>query len=489
MRMPSSSRRISFAVSCLSLLGLGALPGPASAQGQAAAPGRLTLSRHFTPRDQQLGRYQHVPFEVPAGTTRIRVVYRYDKAGGAGVVDLGLFEPGPLDFGTKAFRGWSGGERSEITVGVDQATPGYWPGPIPAGRWHVMLGLYKVSAAGVDVELEIETSSAPAGPTPALAPRPAEPIRRGTAWYSGALHTHTHHSDGALPPAELARRARAEGLDFLAITDHNNTAHQRDAIAEPGLLVISGEEITTPGGHLNALGLEGERADLDFRALPGDPSLLAMVEQVAARGVLFSINHPRSECVACSWTHDIPASVTAMEVANISHQEMAQSLAMWDLLLRQGRRIVGIGVSDWHRGTAPIGAASVRVRADELSRPAILAAVRAGRVVVMADASTPPAELRLLAGSRQAVVGDTLRLPRGEPFVAELQAAGPAYEGARVDFVWRGEPLATTTLSGGQPARLERFAAAAGYLRAHVTAADGRPLAMTNPIWVEVAPE
>ncbi|MGE3375009.1 MAG: CehA/McbA family metallohydrolase [Vicinamibacteria bacterium] len=468
--------------------GCWALPGASAAAQEPASP-RTSVRKHFTPRDQQLGRYQHVPFDVPAGTTRIRVAYRYDKAGGAGVVDLGLFEPGPLDFGTKAFRGWSGGERSEITVGVDDATPGYWPGPIPAGRWHVMLGLYKVSAAGVDVDLEIETSSAPAGPTPPLAPRPTEPIRRGSAWYSGALHAHTHHSDGALPPAELARRARAEGLDFLAITDHNNTAHQRDPIAEPGLLVISGEEITTPGGHLNVLGLEGERAYLDFRALPGDPRLLAMVEQVAAPGVLFSVNHPRSDCVACSWTHDIPASVAAMEVANISHQEMAQSLAMWDLLLRQGRRIAGIGVSDWHRGTAPIGAASVRVRADELSRPAILGAIRAGRVVVMADATTPPPELRLLAGSRQASVGDVLRLRRGEAFAAELQAAGPAYEGARVDFVWRGEALASATLSAGQPARLERFAAAPGYLRAHVTTADGRPLAMTNPIWVEVAPE
>jgi hypothetical protein len=68
---------------------------------------------------------------------------------------------------------------------------------------------------------------------PSLPDRPTEPIRSGPAWYAGALHAHTHHSDGALAPQALAARARAEGLDFITITDHNNTAHQREAIDVP----------------------------------------------------------------------------------------------------------------------------------------------------------------------------------------------------------------------------------------------------------------
>ena len=35
------------------------------------------------------------------------------------------------------------------------------------------------------------------------------------------LHLHTDFSDGVLPPPRLAALARAEGLDFFAITDHN----------------------------------------------------------------------------------------------------------------------------------------------------------------------------------------------------------------------------------------------------------------------------
>ncbi|PYQ00433.1 MAG: hypothetical protein DMF82_22140, partial [Acidobacteria bacterium] len=53
-------------------------------------------------------------------------------------------------------------------------------------------------------------------------------------------------------------------------------------------------------------------------------------------------------------------------------------------------RLAGVGSSDWHRAPAPLGRAGVRVRAEELSTQAILAAIRAGRVVVMGDARTPP---------------------------------------------------------------------------------------------------
>jgi hypothetical protein len=117
---------------------------------------------------------------VSAGTTRLAISYRYDRAEGANVIDLGLFEPGPLALGSTAFRGWSGGERTTVFVGADEATPGYWPGPLTPGRWHILLGLYKISPAGVDVEMRIETSTDPVSNRGrSLATRPSEPVRRG----------------------------------------------------------------------------------------------------------------------------------------------------------------------------------------------------------------------------------------------------------------------------------------------------------------------
>ena len=36
----------------------------------------------------------------------------------------------------------------------------------------------------------------------------------------GNLHTHSNLSDGALDPAEVCRRYKAEGYDFISLTDH-----------------------------------------------------------------------------------------------------------------------------------------------------------------------------------------------------------------------------------------------------------------------------
>jgi predicted metal-dependent phosphoesterase TrpH len=39
-------------------------------------------------------------------------------------------------------------------------------------------------------------------------------------FWRGNLHTHSTNSDGILSPEEVCRRYRAEGYDFLALTDH-----------------------------------------------------------------------------------------------------------------------------------------------------------------------------------------------------------------------------------------------------------------------------
>lgn len=443
------------------------------------------VRKHFTPADAFMSRYVYVPFEVPEGTARIDFEYRYERANAANVIDLGLLEPGSLGLGTTAFRGWTGGERTGGFVAVDDATPGYWPGPIAKGRWHVQLGLYKIGPDGVDVEVTVRTTSGPAAAAPALPVRASEPLQRGARWYSGALHTHTLHSDGKLTAQELAAMAREAGLDFLAITDHNNTAHQRERIDAPGLLVITGEEVTTPGGHANVWGLSGPRAFVDFRVLPGDPSIQAIVDQARAQGALVSINHPYADCFACSWTHPVPQDIDAIEISNPGASNLALAIAFWDTLLREGRRVAAVGASDWHRrGQHEIGAASVRVWADELSTPAILRAIRDRRVVVMADGTTTPPQLTVKSAGQTAQVGDDLSVGPGATLEVEIACEGGAYAGGRVDLVWRGEVVAQATVPATGPVRFTRWANADGYLRVHVYAAAGAPIALTNPVFV-----
>jgi 3',5'-nucleoside bisphosphate phosphatase len=72
------------------------------------------------------------------------------------------------------------------------------------------------------------------------------------------LHLHTNASDGEDPPAELVRRARAAGLDAIAITDHDTLAGLPAALAAAGaagVRVIPGCEFSVqgPGGELHLL--------------------------------------------------------------------------------------------------------------------------------------------------------------------------------------------------------------------------------------------
>ncbi|HDH57739.1 MAG TPA: PHP domain-containing protein, partial [Bacteroidetes bacterium] len=44
------------------------------------------------------------------------------------------------------------------------------------------------------------------------------------------LHTHTSASDGTYLPRDLVRLALDEGLEAVAITDHDTTAGNREAL-------------------------------------------------------------------------------------------------------------------------------------------------------------------------------------------------------------------------------------------------------------------
>lgn len=62
------------------------------------------------------------------------------------------------------------------------------------------------------------------------------------------LHCHSNVSDGAFPPAEVARLARAAGLDGIFLSDHDSTAGLAEARAEGariGLEVFAACEVST----------------------------------------------------------------------------------------------------------------------------------------------------------------------------------------------------------------------------------------------------
>ncbi|HEY1733249.1 MAG TPA: CehA/McbA family metallohydrolase [Acidimicrobiales bacterium] len=383
-------------------------------------PTLLRTRTHFEAPADPSGWYVPVPFEVPATAgPDLSVSVSYPSAGAR--LDVGLFDP-------DGFRGWSGSERSQLWVGPDGATPGYLPGPVPAGTWAVWLGLYVVPDGGVDVDIEVRAAR-PAGPAPTPpAPLAARPPRRqlpsegiGT-WLAGDLHCHTLHSDGALPVRDVAALARRAGLDFLAITDHNTVSHHAElpaAAAETEVELIPGQEVTSYSGHANALGPMGW---VDFRG-PADDWMAAVVEA----GGLLSINHPTAG--STGWQRPLSRPPHLIELWPGAWDRRMGGAADAAFAIRASLgQATPVGGSDYHRPTDPVsvGRPTTWVLADDGD---VLAGLRAGRTTISAGRDAPvivPAGDTVIildgdgttlcdqAGRRRPITAERLELPVGD---------------------------------------------------------------------------
>lgn len=75
------------------------------------------------------------------------------------------------------------------------------------------------------------------------------------------LHCHSHRSDGALAPAEVAARAHANGVEVWALTDHDEVSgieEAREAASALGMQFVTGVEVsvTWAGRTVHIVGLD-----------------------------------------------------------------------------------------------------------------------------------------------------------------------------------------------------------------------------------------
>jgi hypothetical protein len=87
---------------------------------------------------------------------------------------------------------------------------------------------------------------------------------------AGALHVHSDRSDGRGSVEEIAAEARAAGLRFVVLADHNLAP---EAPREhQGVLVLFGTELTTRDGHLLGLDYQGESPPVGIPAHQAIPT-------------------------------------------------------------------------------------------------------------------------------------------------------------------------------------------------------------------------
>jgi hypothetical protein len=246
-----------------------------------ALPGMTAVTGTFT-KDLE-GSYVMVPFEVPAGSTHLRVRLCHDQPPSNGipnaprdVIDLGLYEaratPDHL-WGPEEFRGWGGSSRLDVRIGAEGAndgggftTVGFNPGPIPAGEWAAELGIAAVPGpadgdpdASVSWRLEIAADSQPIDQDAVWEPAgyDSTPARAGWGWYKGDFHVHGRNSNpsDALNTAVFDYAFGDGGLDFITLSDYVGTRSWDEIGAyqaqHPGTLIIRSAEVITYRGHVN----------------------------------------------------------------------------------------------------------------------------------------------------------------------------------------------------------------------------------------------
>lgn len=313
------------------------------------------------------GGYLQIPFDVPPGTTAIRVRYSYDQPGGGcggspNTLDMGVYEPrdpGETVFGADESRGWSGSAVKNLAIAVNgftdettynsnrkayvsgYTTRAYRPGPIAAGTWAVELGIAYIDPSDPDIHyhVRVETSTDGSWSNAPYAPGgySSAPASTQPGWYAGDLHVHGEQEPGNAPMSQTFARAfdpppTGSGLDFVTIVDHNNNVAHDDLAsyqaANPGKLIIPGTEMTTYEGHFNN---QGKAPFVDFRTgsiyqPTGSPPFVTIPDsaigqvrgkvppsqafaQIQSNGNWTQINHPSifrtapSACRGCAWSY------------------------------------------------------------------------------------------------------------------------------------------------------------------------------------------
>ncbi|MER5210178.1 CehA/McbA family metallohydrolase [Streptomyces sp. NPDC002838] len=447
--------------------------------------------------------FVYVPVEVPSGVREIKVAYTYDRpsvpTGTPGnALDIGIFDERGTELGGKGFRGWSGGARTEFFLRADDATPGYIPGPVREGTWHIALGPYTVSPQGLSYEITITLTYGEQGEAVRPTYPPSRAKGRGRAWYRGDCHLHSWYSDGRRTPAEIGALARAAGLDFINTSEHNtHAAHAHWAdVAGDDLLVMLGEEVTTRNGHVVALGTDpGTFVDWRYRAR--DNRFGRFARQIRRAGGLVVPAHPHATCIGCNWKFGF-GEADAVEVWNGPYTPDDEvALADWDGMLvasvRDGGRdwIPAMGNSDAHRAPDRVGSPQTVVLADDLTREAIQEGIRAGRSYVAESKNVSLSFTASGGRGEQAGIGGRLDVARDTPVTVRLEVTGAPR--CTVRFVTDQGVLFTSAplpVAGSGVVEWRTTPSYAAYVRAelrHETAVGPLPgalAAFTNPIFL-----
>jgi hypothetical protein len=202
-------------------------------------------------------------------------------------------------------------------------------------------------------------------------------------WYKGNCHIHSTASDGGKTFRELAHMYAEAGYDFLFRTDHWVSSDvEGDDDGYPLLwldgIELDGRDHGGSGYHVVCLGALGT----DDCSRWKQAGLVAAMEAARARGCLLILAHP--EWMGNSLQDALRYGFHGVEVYNHVCRWLngkGDGRVYWNAMLERFPGTLGLAVDDAHIRPEHPGwnGGWIMVDAPQLSREAILDAIRAGR--------------------------------------------------------------------------------------------------------------
>ena len=428
---------------------------------------------HHIPYSQK-GQYLTIPFEMPENIGIFTLSYEYPRRGHReealeggifaertrlNTVDLGLVAPGNRQVAA------TGSDKQSITLSETWATLGCTPCKLLPGTWQILAGAYRIAPEGVDVNYTLTFEE--------KTPR----------WLTGDLHTHTLASDGSKTALELCQHAKSQGLDFLAITDHNQFVKAASLPQLPDFTVIPGVEWTHYRGHSNFLGLEQPYDEPFFTN--DENAVQKRFQDAKSRGALIVLNHTHDDDLPFSFNTDsLPYDL--LEVWNgPMRMSNLRAVTAWQAKLAAGQKIPMVCGSDYHKDALfqILGGPSLRVFSQSDSPDDILAAVRQGCSYAVYQADGPTLEMHcgqtLLGGS----------LPWREGLILSLRLEG-LQAGDELHLVGKSSSQTIFKVQKSGSLQMETTVSEPGFLRLELwrtlyAGIPALPLLISNPIWFD----
>jgi hypothetical protein len=290
--------------------------------------------------------------------------------------------------------------------------------------------------------------------------------------------------------AQTKAMARYQGLDFVALTDHDTLSQNSDPdfYSEPDIDLIPGVEWTTGlhAGVINPSFLPPP--ELSHAGPPGQwPSIVqSVIDRTHAGGGAFIAYHPTE--VRFPWVLDVrgidaveiwnsfwglgdnaakpssattvsdfmrdkgltaagvPVSVPLANAAASGGNANDQAVAYWEELLERGERVSAVACSDRHDTLLP-GYPSTWIYGRSSSTADVVDALRSGRTMVTAGPRGPRVTFEADGdgdGAFETMIGDSL--PVGAPVTLRVRVEGA--QNGLVRIVRRRLPVHEETIPG-----------------------------------------